>query len=191
MINFAKGMILNPTENIEQIFNRDSYEYVYLFPILYGVLIGINNAICKEGLSNISFLLGYIVFSVIATVLIISIIWFSYSWLMSLISFKMGGIASYKMTFVLFSYSFIPVCIGAIFILLINLIVLSNASLAIYIKSISQFLRYFQLLTAIWALYFLIIGSSIINRFSKFKAGISSVGLILLIFVVAIIQKFK
>lgn len=190
MNNLGK-LFYNPSESIEYIFNHEQRRKVYYIPVIYGIIVGINNAISRYGLFGANILVSNMLVNVITQLFFITITVMAYAFVMTLISNRLGGIASYRMTVEILSFIFYPLCISAILILFINLVVVFNRSLLVYAKTLDQFIRFLKIPFYFWSCYLLLTGNSIINRFSRFKSAISSFGLILIISILLLISKLK
>jgi len=175
-------IVLKPTSEIDIVLNQVKFKYIYLFPALYGVIIGISKSVSKVGLSNIPLLLTNSLYSILIMTAFTFVFVFIYAWIIKYISNLLQGIANINMTYGLLSYSLIPIIIGALIYLSLKILFYTNGSLLSSIDSFNQMIYYSQILFVFWSLFILIIGNAFINSFSMARSFISSAGLIIVLF---------
>ncbi|MEO8147103.1 MAG: YIP1 family protein [Bacteroidia bacterium] len=176
-------ILFKPTTEIDLLLNQPKFKHVYIFPVLYGIFLGMYLAAGQVGLSNLQHLISVSIGSILSKTLFVVLFCFIYSWLVLFISNSLQGTANFNMTFGLMSYSMIPMVIGSILHLVFFLIgyscaplIQSDAMLTIMIR----FIFLSQFVFVLWSVFILVIGNAFINSFSMTRSLISSAGLIIL-----------
>ncbi len=179
-------MLLNGSRaDFEVVLNQPKYRYVYLFPVLFGLLLGIINFLNRIILGVEPHFSG-LLSSALKEIIIYLIVCHIYSWIVFVISNLFKGFANSRMTFAVVSYSMIPLIIGSFLIL-----VLKIGFYEMGYFGISWMLYFIYLAFLTWTIYVLTIGNSIINKFSFVKSFVASSSLIILYTTIEILALVK
>jgi hypothetical protein len=173
-VDFIKVYFQKPIETFAILFNQPKFKYVYLLPIIFGFILGINDIINKSYLPVFDFNLGLVCISITKEILITILACYIYSWIMLFLNSLFQGYSNQSMAFAVISYSLVPLIVGYILITIIKLIAFSVLGLTEYAQIITRLLYIMYLAFYIVTIIFLIIGNSISNRFSILKSIIPS-----------------
>jgi ABC-type multidrug transport system permease subunit len=145
-------IVLKPTTEIYPLLNQEKYKYATIFPLLYGIIVGISKSISKVGLHNPAHLIAQSIISIPSMILFTFLFCFIYAWIIKFISNMQQGTASISMIYGLITYALVPMIIGAIFYLIFKLFVYSNDSLLQFFASNYRFFYYSQSIFVLWSI---------------------------------------
>jgi len=185
-MKIVKMLLDNPRKNFEIVLNQPKYKYLYLFPALFGLVLGLNGFVNKYGIVNIEPHLPELYFSVLKEIIRYLIICYIYSWIVYWISRFFNGYANGKLTFAVVSYSLIPLIIGSFLILALKIGFFSFGYFGYFWMYYTMYLAFLS-----WSIYTLTTGNLIINGFSLIKSFISSSSLIIIFTMIEILQIYK
>jgi len=181
----------NPIEGFELFLIYDKYKLVYLFPVLFGIVSGINRSLSKVRTQNLVYLVRHSLISACLIIVFVILYCFVYAKIVLFISHLLKGLSNLKMTFSLVMYSLFPMIIGTTLILVFQLILYFNDIQPQSLGFINVLIYGFYLVFILWSLYILVTGNALINEFSTLKSFLSSVGIAVVMIAVVIIVKMK
>jgi len=187
--NLMVSFLIKPIKGFNKILNQPKYNYIYLLIVCYGLFQGINKTLSEYDVSRFDLFLTKSIGAILIAIISIFIICFLYSWIIYFIGFSLKGLANYRMTFTVVCYSLIPLIVGSILIIFSKIVYLNFSGISI--ETFNSFIYYFHGLFIVWSLYTLVIGYSLINKFSILKSTIGSIGIFFIVGLIYIILQLK
>jgi hypothetical protein len=188
-VGFFKLLFFPPKQDVLYIVVEKKNRVVVLIPIIFGIMIGVFRAFPDYNPENLEYWLGQLFGNILVSTLFTLAGVFLYVLLILFFSNILKGIANFKMTFTLFSYSLIPVIIGWLIITSISLIIRVFNIDFINPNVIIEVMNTIQRIFILYGIIILVRGVAMINQFSIFKALISSVGIIIVLLIYGIFKQ--